>query len=245
MTSRSARARVGSRAGVPLLRGRKARKVVAAVSRFPGTFSSLRPGPLPIPCPRSGVRVPRQLLWLQRRFRRVLPSAEPVGAHEVKRQLRGRAGLSAPGPPASLRSALVSLRVVSAVPGFPSLLPRPLGKARPGARTLPARAERGPPDPPPPLRLCPVGRRWSGPRGPEPGCLAPAPPGVRSRARKPRAPGVTSLLAPRFGLAHPRSAGEAPAARTAFSAGGIVFPPGSVWSACASLTSETAAEKGS
>lgn len=146
MTSWSARARVGSRAGVPLLRGRKARKVVAAVSRFPGTFSSLRPGPLPIPRPRSGARVPSQLLWLQRRFRRVLPSAEPVRAHEVKRQLRGRAGLSAPGPPASLRSALVSLRVVSAVPGFPSLLPRPLGKARPGARTLPARAERGPPD---------------------------------------------------------------------------------------------------
>lgn len=92
MTSRRARARRRQAAAVRSLGGRKARKV--AVPAFPGTLYPLRPAPChSLWAPPYGPRQPWQLLWRLPGLYPLVPSAQPVGAHEVRRQLRGRSGL--------------------------------------------------------------------------------------------------------------------------------------------------------
>lgn len=123
LTSRRARARVGSRAGVSLLRG--AVKRGRSWSLVSPELYSLRPLLSHSPSPTWGPQDPGQLLWLLNCFFRVLLSAEPLGAHEVRRQLRDScgvpfcAGLGARRPPASPLSALVSFRGGLGGPSFP------------------------------------------------------------------------------------------------------------------------------
>lgn len=203
-------------------------------SRSPLTRNSLvsppRPLPFPVGAPLSGPRQPWQLLWRPPGLYPLARSAQPVGAHEVRRQLRGRSGL---------RSARAS------APRDPQLSLFPL-RSRSGVDPAVLRSRR--------FCLVPSGRRVLAPglRLPGPravrlvslslcGCVlsgggcpglgnpraglprtGPGLPGVRRSARKPRRPGdLASGSPPRLAL--PRSTGEARLARSS-SAGAVVLP---------------------
>lgn len=159
-------------------------------------------------------------MWLLRAFRRVLLSAEPAGAHEVSGQ--SRAGLTSPparasAPQAPLRrvSSSVWLRGGRRGPSFPvgsAWFSREgaswrQDSAGPGREGVPLTCPSVSAAVPAPAEVV----RASGPR--------PRPPRARSPAL-----GVTSLLAPRLGLAQSRGADEAGLARPSSSAGGSVFP---------------------
>lgn len=133
-------------------------------------------------------------------FRRPWRSAEPVGAHEVRRPPRDHSDSpvrSAPGPPVSRLSSWVRLRGGPGRPSFPvgsAWLSRegaswPQDSAGPGREWV---------------RLTSLGLAAAVPR------RAEVVPSSGTRARPPRTGssgvGVTWLLAPLLGLAQPRSA---------------------------------------
>lgn len=166
-------------------------------------------------------------MWLLKCFFRVLLSAEPLWAHEVRRQLRDgcgvpvRAGLGARRPPASPLSALVSLRGGLGGPSFSvgpawfswegaSWYRTPSGPGREWGRVNSLSLPAAVPGPAELVRASVIPVR---------GCRALGLPGARSSAPKPRTAGVTSLLAPRLGLAQPRTADGACLARSSSSAG--------------------------
>lgn len=201
----------------------------------PELFTPSAPPPSHSQCPVSGGGTPGNCCGCCPAAAGVLLTAEPAAAREVRRRRRGRSGLPSArvsAPPFSLWS---SSGVVAAAPRFLSLLPGRWGLRRPGAGVgLPRLSQ----------SVCGCaasGRRGpgSGPWGPVHGCpraCAPQPDVQSGRGALASGPPPRACTAPGAGLAG--------LARPSPSAGAIVFPPGDVRSASASLTCTPAAECG-